>query len=272
MGHKGNGVNEEIGKFDGRIKIRNRRLSSNNQRTPKSYQYDKGIYTHKGKNLRYVSDRNKSGNNFKKLLPPKKNDSGKNYFSYQKQAHNRQLSGPKTNKLEPRSTVPRQNKEKIPKSQNEILQEGDFDNNPTNQNNEIPVNVQDEKKKTNGHKKADKDSISNDNSSIINLPNVKSQETLYENLESPRNSKKPKRPKKEFNFKYNSDKNGLFYFLGTFPNRKQYSNPEELGNISVFCSSLVEGELSGLVGQKLYSCQTENAENSYVGVDLGGER
>jgi hypothetical protein len=199
--------------------------------------------------------------NTKRMIPPSRINQNQ-YQSLQKNISNPIV---KPSKLTQRTTVPRKlknistqrnqkpNTERILSSKNELKNEVNV------------VQSKDEIKSENESKG------SNENLSQIKLPNVKSQETLYEDLDT--SETKPKKlKKKEFLFKYNSDKNGLLYFLGTFPNKKKYSNPEELGNVEVFCSSLVEGELSGFVGRRLTSCQTENIENSYLGIDLGEDR
>lgn len=111
--------------------------------------------------------------------------------------------------------------------------------------------------------------------SQISLPNVKSGVTLYKNIEKNKNEglqKAVKLVKKEFVFKYNSDKNGLFYFLGTRGGRRDYSNPFELGQIKVFFSSLAQGDYSNFVGRSLTNCRTCNEENAFMGVDLGKDR
>jgi len=111
--------------------------------------------------------------------------------------------------------------------------------------------------------------------SQISLPNVKSNVTLYKNMEQAENSKVQKGTKlvkKEFVFKYNSDKNGLFYFLGTRGGRRDYVNPFELGQIKVFFSSLSNGDYSNFVGRALTNCRTCNEENAFMGVDLGKDR
>ena len=113
----------------------------------------------------------------------------------------------------------------------------------------------------------------NQDISNISLPNVKSNITLYKN---PEENEKPKKTaklvKKEFVFKYNSDKNGFFYFLGTAAGRREYVNPFELGQIKVFFSSLAQGDYSNFVGRALTNCRTCNEENAFMGVDLGKDR
>lgn len=111
--------------------------------------------------------------------------------------------------------------------------------------------------------------------SQISLPNVKSNATLYKDIdphEKAQLQKGPKLVKKEFVFKYNSDKNGLFYFLGTRGGRREYTNPFESGQIKVFFSSLAQGDYSNFVGRALTNCRTCNEENAFMGVDLGKER
>jgi hypothetical protein len=78
--------------------------------------------------------------------------------------------------------------------------------------------------------------------------------------------------KKEFVFKYNSDKNGLFYYLGTKGEKQNYKNPFEIGELKVFVSSLAQGDYSNFVGRSLTNCRSANEENAFFGVDLGKDR
>ena len=110
----------------------------------------------------------------------------------------------------------------------------------------------------------------NQDISQISLPNVNSNITVYKNIEEKQHS--AKLVKKEFVFKYNSDKNGFFYFLGTAGGRRKYVNPFELGEIKVFFSSLAQGDYSNFVGRALTNCRTCNEENAFMGVDLGKDR
>lgn len=113
----------------------------------------------------------------------------------------------------------------------------------------------------------------NQDISNISLPNVKSNITVYKKAEENEKQKKTaKLVKKEFVFKYNSDKNGFFYFLGTCGGRRDYINPFELGQIKVFFSSLAQGDYSNFVGRALTNCRTCNEENAFMGVDLGKDR
>lgn len=116
--------------------------------------------------------------------------------------------------------------------------------------------------------------------SEISLPNVKSQVTLYqemkqsgENPEKHRKKSKNKKMtrKKEFVYKYNTDKNGLFYYLGTEEGKNEYQNPFQIGKLKVFVSSLAQGDYSDFVGRKLTNFRTRNEENAFMGVDLGSQ-
>ena len=112
-----------------------------------------------------------------------------------------------------------------------------------------------------------------DDVSGISLPNVKSNVTLYHDMNTgngPQNNQKL--CKREFVFKYNSDKNGLFYFLGSKGNQSKYVNPFEIGELKVFVSSLAQGDYSNFVGRSLTNCRTCNEENAFLGVDLGKNR
>ena len=76
----------------------------------------------------------------------------------------------------------------------------------------------------------------------------------------------------EFNYDYDFDENGIFYYLGSFGKQKQWQNPQLLGQIKVFFSKIRSGNVSDFVGRDVVNCSTHNEKNSYMGVDLGTDR
>lgn len=77
----------------------------------------------------------------------------------------------------------------------------------------------------------------------------------------------------EFNFNYNFDENGVFYWLGTKGKTAKYVNPYSSGEVKVFFSSISDKcRYDTFVGRNLENCRTGNQMNSYMGVDLGKNR
>lgn len=76
----------------------------------------------------------------------------------------------------------------------------------------------------------------------------------------------------EFNYDYDFDENGIFYYLGSLGKSSIFRNPHEIGQIKVLSSSLGKGKLSDLVSREMLNLRTLNEPNSYFGVDLGEER
>lgn len=75
-----------------------------------------------------------------------------------------------------------------------------------------------------------------------------------------------------FNYEYDFDENGLFYYLGTLGKTTTYRNPYEIDQVKVFASSIVKGSLADFVGRNSVNLRTLNEENSFIGIDLGKER
>lgn len=89
------------------------------------------------------------------------------------------------------------------------------------------------------------------------------------------NSLRPEKAlaKVEFNFAYNFDENGAFFWLGTMGKTRKYANPYTTGLVKVFFSSISEkSRYDDFVGRTLENCRTGNQMNSYMGVDLGKAR
>ena len=76
----------------------------------------------------------------------------------------------------------------------------------------------------------------------------------------------------ELNYEYDFDENGVFYYLGTMSIITNWRNPNVIGQIKVFCSSLGKGRLSDFVGRDQVNLRTMNEPQSYFGVDFGEER
>ena len=75
-----------------------------------------------------------------------------------------------------------------------------------------------------------------------------------------------------FKYEYDFDENGVFFYLGTLGRKTYCRNPNDIGQVKVFSSSLGKGNLSDFVGRNLVNLRTQNEENSFFGVDLGQER
>ncbi len=73
-------------------------------------------------------------------------------------------------------------------------------------------------------------------------------------------------------YEYDFDENGAFYYLGSLGKITHWRNPNDLGQLKVFCSSLGKGRLSDFVGRDLVNLRTMNEPYSYFGVDLGEDR
>ena len=76
----------------------------------------------------------------------------------------------------------------------------------------------------------------------------------------------------KFKYKYDFDRNGALYFLGTSGLSRKYQNPHDLKLVKAFGSPLMSGYFSDFVGRKTVNLCTENEENSFLGVDLGPNR
>ena len=76
----------------------------------------------------------------------------------------------------------------------------------------------------------------------------------------------------KFKYKYDFDRNGALYYLGTYGLSRKYQNPHDLKLIKAFGSSLLSGYYSDFVGRNIINLCTENEENSFFGVDFGPNR
>ena len=76
----------------------------------------------------------------------------------------------------------------------------------------------------------------------------------------------------KFKYKYDFDRNGIFYYLGTYALSRKYQNPHDIKLIKAFGSSLLSGYFSDFVGRNIVNLCSENEENSFFGVDLGPNR
>jgi hypothetical protein len=75
-----------------------------------------------------------------------------------------------------------------------------------------------------------------------------------------------------FDYQYDFDENGVFFFLGTEGGTKVWQNPHSVGNVQAFASSLGFGSIQDLVGRKCVNLRTLNENFSFFGVDLGEGR
>ena len=76
----------------------------------------------------------------------------------------------------------------------------------------------------------------------------------------------------KFKYKYDFDRNGIFYYLGTYGLSRKYQNPHDVKLVKAFGSSLLSGYFNDFVGRNIANLCTENEENSFFGVDLGPNR
>ena len=76
----------------------------------------------------------------------------------------------------------------------------------------------------------------------------------------------------KFKYKYDFDRNGIFYYIGTYGLSREYQNPHDVKLVKAFGSSLLSGYFSDFVGRNIANLCTENEENSFFGVDLGPNR
>jgi len=76
----------------------------------------------------------------------------------------------------------------------------------------------------------------------------------------------------EFNYEYDFDENGVFYYLGSLGKSNFYKNPHDIGQIKVFASSLGRGRLADFIGREIVNLRTLNEPFSFFGVDLGEDR
>jgi hypothetical protein len=62
----------------------------------------------------------------------------------------------------------------------------------------------------------------------------------------------------EFIYNFDFDENGLLYFLGTNFFTMSWKNPDIVGEVRCFASSLGSGNLHDLVGRSLNNIRTQN--------------
>ena len=53
----------------------------------------------------------------------------------------------------------------------------------------------------------------------------------------------------EFNYYYDFDENGIFYYLGTYGKKKIWQNPHSTGIVQCFTSSIGSGKVEDIVGR-----------------------
>jgi len=68
------------------------------------------------------------------------------------------------------------------------------------------------------------------------------------------------------------DEGGALYWLGTSGKTHMWRNPMSLGHVLALASGVGFGKLEDAVGRKVVNLRSNNAEGSYFGVDLLGER
>lgn len=78
--------------------------------------------------------------------------------------------------------------------------------------------------------------------------------------------------KKSFDYNYDMDENGVFFYLATEGGRKIWQNPHVIGQVQAFASSIGFGTVQDLVGRKCVNLRTLNEPFSFLGVDLGEGR
>ena len=79
-------------------------------------------------------------------------------------------------------------------------------------------------------------------------------------------------PRTAFDYNFDMDENGCFYFLGTNGGTKIWQNPHTIGQVQAFASSIGFGNVSDLVGRRCVNLRTLNEPFSFFGVDLGEGR
>jgi len=89
----------------------------------------------------------------------------------------------------------------------------------------------------------------------------------------PQTSWADKQPlKSSFDYNFDFDENGAFYYLATEGGRKIWQNPHLTGQLQAFASSIGFGTVQDLVGRKCVNLRTLNEPFSFFGVDLGEGR
>jgi hypothetical protein len=78
--------------------------------------------------------------------------------------------------------------------------------------------------------------------------------------------------KTSFDYSFDFDENGAFYYLGTNGHSKIWQNPHTIGQVQAFASSIGFGSVQDLVGRRCVNLRTLNEPFSFFGVDLGEGR
>jgi hypothetical protein len=73
----------------------------------------------------------------------------------------------------------------------------------------------------------------------------------------------------EFNYSYDFDENGIFYYLATRGRTAGFRNPAEAGLIRIFSSALIQGNVTDLISRRFVDVQTTNQKDSFFGFDFG---
>jgi len=79
-------------------------------------------------------------------------------------------------------------------------------------------------------------------------------------------------PVREFQYQFDFDDNGAFFFLGSLGKTRPWENPHLINQVKVFASSVGAGKLEDLVGRSVTMLRTDDEPNSYFGVDMGPGR
>lgn len=90
-------------------------------------------------------------------------------------------------------------------------------------------------------------------------------------LNATRNNPTLDRPS-EFVYEYDMDELGALYYLGSFAKKRLWQNPNNIGQVVAFASSVGAGAVEDFVGRTVTGCRTLNEAYSYFGVDLGNGR
>ena len=78
--------------------------------------------------------------------------------------------------------------------------------------------------------------------------------------------------KTAFEYSYDFDENGSFYYLGTHGDSKIWQNPHSINQVQAFASSIGFGSVQDFVGRKCVNLRTLNEPFSFFGVDMGEGR
>ena len=90
------------------------------------------------------------------------------------------------------------------------------------------------------------------------------------NINNVRLSNLPK--KQVLTYESENDLKGVFFFIGTKGYTCTYINPSLINEVSVYASSIGNGNACDLVGRNVINLRTKNEPNSYFVIDLGKSR